>query len=297
VEGELRALREQVQDLVREKEEDRRENLMMPPSLAYQVSQCAAAHPYEEEPELLKWLTTASLLTYKKSIWVNRPRVKHLQSLLEEFWGEKDRMPLTDSGPLPVDQQMDLAFLADATNSTLIIETGMAIATSTVALLGSFYARDGSDTFVDSLTVHSIDPYQQQGYKKSGLNNVQAALERFGQTFEGYKGREPSHVYHNNSAALSMAELYASTSCADLIFMDDGHKYDDNMLELYFSTRLLRPGGILVIDDIWMPSVKVTLAYATSNLPFVQIHGLYERGVVLLKTGNDDREWDFHVEF
>jgi hypothetical protein len=68
VEGELRALREQVQDLAREKEEDRRENLMMPPSLAYQVSQCAAAHPYEEEPELLKWLTTASLLTYKKSI-------------------------------------------------------------------------------------------------------------------------------------------------------------------------------------------------------------------------------------
>jgi len=274
----------------------------------------AGTRPREALPEeklaslgLSKWWTTPSLTKLERSAWEERPQVKLLRSTLEEFWDKdvpsrsKDLSPAASkvlvSGKHKMEESLDLAFLAHATNAAAIVETGMAIASSTVALLGSLYTRDESDTFVDSLTVHSIDPFQKGGFGGAGLDHIELALEKFGQTFEGYKVREPSHVFHLNYASVSMGELYDSSYSADFIFMDDGHKYDDNIVELYFATKMLRQGGFLVIDDAWMPSVVATLEYATSNLPFVQIHGLYKRGVVLLKTGDDHRVWDFHERF
>ena len=287
-----------------------------PPCLASEGAAVqAGTRPQEALPEeklaslgLSKWWTTPSLTKLERSAWGERPQVKLLRSTLEEFWDKdvpsrsKDVSPpaskLFVSGKINIEESLDLAFLAHATNAAAIVETGMAIASSTVALLGSLYTRDESDTFVDSLTVHSIDPWQKKGgYEGAGLDHIELALEKFSQTFEGYKVREPSHVFHLNYASVSMGELYDSSYSADFIFMDDGHKYDDNIVELYFATKMLRQGGFLVIDDAWMPSVVATLEYATSNLPFVQIHGLYKRGVVLLKTGDDHRNWDFHERF
>lgn len=94
-----------------------------------------------------------------------------------------------------------------------------------------------------------------------------------------------------------MAEAKAPIERGGLRHTNEPHEYDDNIVELYFAVRMLPQGGFLVIDDAWTPSVKATLEYATSNLPFVQIHGLYKRGVVLLKTGEDHRVWDFHAGF
>jgi hypothetical protein len=31
-------------------------------------------------------------------------------------------------------------------------------------------------------------------------------------------------------------------------------------------TRLLRPGGVVVVDDMWMPSVRVAVSYVERNL-------------------------------
>ena len=53
-----------------------------------------------------------------------------------------------------------------------------------------------------------------------------------------------------------MAALMRAHTCIDLIFMDDGHRFDDNLLELYYAHRLLKVGGVLVMHDVWMPSVK-----------------------------------------
>ena len=56
--------------------------------------------------------------------------------------------------------------------------------------------------------------------------------------------------------------------------MDDGHKFDENIVELYHVSKLLSVGGVLIIHDSWMPSVRkvrdrcssVSSAYAKGAL-------------------------------
>jgi predicted O-methyltransferase YrrM len=52
----------------------------------------------------------------------------------------------------------------------------------------------------------------------------------------------------------------------DLGFVDGDHRFEGVFLDLYYMTRLLRPGGVVVVDDMWMPSVRVAVSYVERNL-------------------------------
>jgi hypothetical protein len=52
----------------------------------------------------------------------------------------------------------------------------------------------------------------------------------------------------------------------DLGFVDGDHRFEGVFLDLYYMTRLVRPGGVVVVDDMWMPSVRVAVSYAERNL-------------------------------
>ena len=49
------------------------------------------------------------------------------------------------------------------------------------------------------------------------------------------------------------------------------HLFEDTMMELWYATRLLKLGGVLVMHDTNMPSVKATMAFMVSNLGFVRV--------------------------
>jgi hypothetical protein len=42
--------------------------------------------------------------------------------------------------------------------------------------------------------------------------------------------------------------------------------FEGVFLDLYFMTRLVRPGGLVVVDDMWMPAVRTAVAYVERNL-------------------------------
>ena len=52
----------------------------------------------------------------------------------------------------------------------------------------------------------------------------------------------------------------------DLAFVDGDHRFEGVFLDLYFMTRLVKPGGLVVVDDMWMPSVRTAVAYVEKNL-------------------------------
>ena len=70
------------------------------------------------------------------------------------------------------------------------------------------------------------------------------------------------------------------------------------MLELYYAHRLLKVGGLLVMHDIWMPSVQKTIHWATSNLAFARVKsGMGKNMAFMVKTQTDHREWNHFVAF
>ena len=52
-----------------------------------------------------------------------------------------------------------------------------------------------------------------------------------------------------------ISRLIGEGRALDAIFIDGDHRFDGAFCDAYFAHRLLKPGGILVIDDVWMDAV------------------------------------------
>ncbi len=104
-----------------------------------------------------------------------------------------------------------------------------------------------------------IDPLQYKDYYGIGISN----LKRTGCTFFELI-EEPSEY--------ALAKLtHAQTGAFDLIFIDGWHTFDHIMLDLFYSNRLLKIGGYLIIDDCRLPSVAKAISYF-SKYPAYKIY-------------------------
>jgi predicted O-methyltransferase YrrM len=65
---------------------------------------------------------------------------------------------------------------------------------------------------------------------------------------------------------LALPRLVSEGREFDLAFVDGDHRFEGVFVDLYFMTRLVRPGGLVVVDDMWMPAVRTAVAYVERNL-------------------------------
>ena len=66
----------------------------------------------------------------------------------------------------------------------------------------------------------------------------------------------------NETAAAGLGALVKARRCVDIVYMDDGHTFEDKITEIAFSYRLLRLGGVLA--RACRPSnPRVRLSYAS----------------------------------
>ena len=163
-------------------------------------------------------------------------------------------------------------------------ETGFASGTSALAVLT---ALDKSATHV------AIDPFQP-AFENVGLRAVQEYTS-------AHMESAPRVAHLNETAAFGLAWLSRRAQCFDFFFMDDGHKFDDIMVELYTVSKLLSIGGLLLLHDTWMPSVKRAMSFISTNLPFLERMRTNARGTQLIaiyvKRHADKRDWRNFAEF
>lgn len=102
----------------------------------------------------------------------------------------------------------------------------------------------------------AIDPFERSLYKSCGILNLRkAGLERFLEFYE-----EASH--------LVLPRLISEGRRFELAFIDGNHLFDYTMVDLFYVDKLLPVGGCLLLDDVWMPSVRKVLRFATRNLGY-----------------------------
>jgi len=189
--------------------------------------------------------------------------------------------------------------LRKVAGATVSVETGFANGGSTLAILSALGA--GSKHL-------SIDPYQQApppkvAYDAAGLRAVAWYLSSQPAT------DAPGFIHVNETTSLALATMLSRRLCVDLFFLDDGHRFDENMLELYHAHSLLKEGGVVVFHDSHLPSVRAAADFAVTNLGYVVI---YKPGMpdapfneqhvsltILIKSSYKiwDRPWDHFVPF
>ena len=113
--------------------------------------------------------------------------------------------------------------------------------------------------------------------------------------------RDVSTVMPKDSA-VALAELYSSGKRFDFAFVDGSHVFDGVIVDLFYTIRLVKPDGLIVLDDHWMPAVQTALAFCTTNwkvdLELFDPEGPGGRLVAFRNNGKaHQRAWDHFQPF
>jgi predicted O-methyltransferase YrrM len=52
----------------------------------------------------------------------------------------------------------------------------------------------------------------------------------------------------------------------DLALIDGDHRFEGVFLDLCFADRLVRPRGLVIVDDMWLPAIRLAVSYVERNL-------------------------------
>lgn len=112
--------------------------------------------------------------------------------------------------------------------------------------------RAGTGRPVDAAGVRShvaMDPGQRSLAGGAGLRALREA---------GVAGMVE---FHERKSQVVLPELLAHDRVFDLAFIDGDHRFDAAFLDLYYLHRLVKPGGLIVVDNVWMPSARLAVSY------------------------------------
>ena len=131
----------------------------------------------------------------------------------------------------------------------VVIEVGLAYGSSALAI-GEALCSIG-ETEVSHIV---IDPFQATAYDNVGWDVLVAAELAAQTTFIG------------EASSIALARLAGDGLAADAAFVDGSHRFHEVFVDLYFLRKLVRPGGLIILDDASWPSVATALRYFDLNL-------------------------------
>ena len=159
------------------------------------------------------------------------------------------------------------------------MEIGLAMGISSLNILSAIYKHGG--------TLVSIDPNQSGKWNNMGKKLVENA------------GLGKYHTIIEDKSYNAMPELLKKEAGTyDFIFIDGWHTFDYTLIDFFYADKLLKIGGIIVVDDALHEGVKKTLKYIDTNyvdyykrIKSEPTFGAYK------KIKEDPRPWDYHENF
>jgi len=146
------------------------------------------------------------------------------------------------------------------------LEVGCAYGLSSLFICDTLNGREGAHHTI-------IDPFQKTEWDGVGLKN----LEKAG--FDFY-----TLIETRSEFALPQL-LERGEEQFDLIFIDGFHTFDHTLLDCFYATRLLRVGGVLVLDDVGFASVKRVVGFLKTYPCYEEISSIgYDPPKMLKRT-------------
>lgn len=128
------------------------------------------------------------------------------------------------------------------------LEVGMAYGASTLVFCGT-HAKLGLPN-----SAHiSIDPFQLRDYGNCGILNVKAS------NLDNYL-----KVYYEPSC-IALPSLLSKSNEYDLIYVDGSHLFENVFVDVYYALKLLRAGGVVLLDDSFDPHVRKVISFVRKN--------------------------------
>jgi len=149
-----------------------------------------------------------------------------------------------------------------------IVEVGLAYGSSALAIgeaLIAVQARRPLHIVIDPLQTTEWSNVGWQMLRSAGLDKIARLI------------LQPS--------SMALPNLLAEGFTADAAFVDGSHRFHEVFVDLYFLRKIVRPGGLIVLDDYWWPSVRTAEHYFEINMGWRAVPGAFDAGTIDHETG------------
>lgn len=152
-----------------------------------------------------------------------------------------------------------------------VVEVGLAYASSALAI---------GEALVTVDPPHPrhviIDPFQERAWSNVGWDLLCSA------------GLDAIATLVPAASSIALPQLVTEGLVADAAFVDGSHRFHEVFVDFYFLRKIVRPGGLIVIDDNWAPSVRTAVRYYEQNLGWTVVPDAFAGGT-MVTIGADPR--------
>jgi predicted O-methyltransferase YrrM len=199
------------------------------------------------------------------------------RDVLEDMYERKTLCGTESTEPIPIDGLTLISRQQGAAIHNFIrshsikksVEIGFACGFSTVWILDAMQSQPHV----------AIDPFEKTDWHGIGL----AQVKRLGFDYN-FRWIEDYSIH-------ALSDMIRQKERFDFIYIDGNHKFDDVLVDFYLSDQVLRCGGFVALDDMWMRSVRTVVSFIQSNRAYVPTSQPHRNMMILQKQHNDNRDW------
>lgn len=158
------------------------------------------------------------------------------------------------------------------------LEVGFGYGFSTVWILDALRNQEGASHF-------AMDPFELSHWHGIGVKQTERLK---GITHFTWKEEYSIHC---------MSEIIRTGEKFDFVYLCGAQRFDDVLLNFFMADQLLRPKGIIALDDIWLNAAKTVLSFIATNRSYEQITQPSKSIALLKKLNDDNRPWNHYVPF
>lgn len=162
------------------------------------------------------------------------------------------------------------------------IEVGLAYGFSTLHICEALVLNGGSDA-----RNVAMDPHQLTGYASAGLRVLENA------------GAADLVEFHAEESQLLLPRFVKEGRCFDCAFIDGNHRFDYVFVDLFYLRRLVRSGGVVLLDDYNLPGIRRAVSFFVANVGWSVETTAVDGQLAVVRTAAtpDDRDFTFFAEF
>jgi predicted O-methyltransferase YrrM len=189
-----------------------------------------------------------------------RQETVHLRKFIERLYsdgivrGEDGTQHPISPASVTADRGAFIRDVCISEGATRTLEIGMAWGVSTLFILEALLENDAGPG------AHLvIDPYEFTEYHGAGRRNVKEA------------GLEELTEIKEEASEVLLPKFILQGRRFDFAFIDGSHLFDNVFVDLVFTHRLLKPGGVVVFDDTFTDAVHLTCRFAETNYGYSSV--------------------------
>jgi predicted O-methyltransferase YrrM len=136
----------------------------------------------------------------------------------------------------------------------------------------------------------ALDPFQAKGFANCGLQVLNEA------------GVGSLVEFHAEMSQIALPRFLQEQRHFDLAFVDGNHRFDSVFVDLFYLGRLLRRGGVILLDDYQLPGIRRAVSFYAENLNWrveaqSSADDLHHWVAVRTADADDARDYRHFVEF